>query len=304
MLEKTDAIAEVDWQNLRRETLLNGGIVVPNMIRPHAIEAISSEIAPWMRQVNFNEIYGSSIVGDSRWIYHLGIASGTALRIALDERILDFLDSIFGEPAVLAEFIFQQKIEASTAHLKMHSDRAGGILIFFYLSGVDAELGATRFLPGTHQFGGSDFPSKSIPFVDEDAVAPRMKDVVAVEGGPGTALIFDQDVWHDLPPVKKAGRQTIWCHYQPVSHAPRYGVDHLYRQSNLSGLNARQLSAFGIGLPPFSRAGYLRSTGAPLTKSHVKFVVKYLLRFRHFGKVWAAPKDYNIDLPKRIRAPL
>jgi hypothetical protein len=302
MLESTDPFTTIDWKKLRYETMKQGGIVVPNMLRPHTIETIYEEIAPWRRQINFNEIYGSSIVGESRWIYHLGIASGTSLKLALDERVLDLMDSIFGEPAVLAEFSFQEKIEPSPAHLKMHSDRAGGVIIFFYLSGVDAELGATRFIPGTHQFGNK-FPSRSPPFVDSEALAPRMKDVVAASGGPGTALIFDQDIWHDLPPVQKAGRKTIWCLYQPRSRAPRYGVDHLYRQSNLAQLNPRQLAAFGVGLPPFTRAGSFRHVGAPLTKSHLKFIARYLTRFRHIGRPVAYVKDDHLDIPGRIRAP-
>jgi Phytanoyl-CoA dioxygenase (PhyH) len=303
MLESTDMFASVDWKKLRHETMENGGIVVPNMLQPHTMEAINEEIAPWIKQINFNEIYGSSIVGDNRWIYHLGIASGTSLKVALDERILDLMDSIFGEPAVLSEFSFQEKIEASPAHLKMHSDRTGGMIIFFYLSGVDAELGATRFIPGTHRFG-NDFPSKSPPFVDQEALAPRMKDVVAVSGGPGTALIFDQDIWHDLPPVQKAGRKTIWCLYQPSSRAPRYGVDHLYRQSNLAELNPRQLAAFGIGSPAFARAGSFRHVGTPFNKGHLKFVAKYLMRFGYFGRPIPYIKEDRLEVPSRIRAPL
>jgi hypothetical protein len=177
------------------------------------------------------------------------------------------------------------------------------VIIFFYLSGVDADLGATRFIPGTHWFG-NDFPSKSPPFVDQEALAPRMKEVVAVSGGPGTALIFDQDIWHDLPPVRKAGRKTIWCLYQPRSRAPRYGVDHLYRQSNLAKLTPRQLVAYGVGLPAFARVGYFRHVGAPFNKSHLKFIVKYLMRFRHVGRPVAHVKDEDLDIPSRIRAPL
>ena len=57
------------------------------------------------------------------------------------------MESIFGEPAILSQVSYQEKIRPDPNHLKMHSDFDGGILVFYYLSGVDEELGCTRYLP-------------------------------------------------------------------------------------------------------------------------------------------------------------
>jgi hypothetical protein len=300
MQASMDSFVPVDWSALRENVFRDGGVVLKEFLQRHALLAIAAEIEPWIRQINFNEIMGSSIIGNNRWIFHLGLASRTAVNLALDERVLDMMESIFGEPAILAEFSFQEKVESSTDCLKMHSDRAGGIMIFYYISGVDGEHGSTRFIPGTHQ-QGDRFPSRNPPFVDDEAVAQRAKDIIATEGGPGTTLIFDQDIWHDLPPVKRPGRKCIWCLYQPASRAS-CAVDHLYRQSNLADLNPRQLKAFGVGMAPFARAGYLRFVGSRLNKTHVRLAMRYFRKFRHIGRPEPLVKDFSA-MPARIRAP-
>src|SRR5690349_9508652 len=83
----------VDWTALRRAVMAQGGEVLPEFLDPRLIAEIDAELEPWLRQINFNEIYGSSILGVDRWVFHLGIASCAALRLALDEQILDFVES-------------------------------------------------------------------------------------------------------------------------------------------------------------------------------------------------------------------
>lgn len=290
-----------DWTELRATIMKDGAKLLPDFLEPTTVAAIERDIESWRRQVNFNDIYGSSIAGPNRWIYHLGIASLDALRLALDEKILDLMDSIFGGPAILAEFSYQEKVRPDPNHLKMHSDMDGGILAFYYLSGVDDELGCTRFLPGTHELGGSLQIEPSL-FIDERHYKSRMGEVQAARGGPGTALIFDQDIWHDLLPVKKAGRRAVWCLYQPQSRT-QCAIDHLYRQSFLAALNDRQRRAFGIGSPPFGRAGSLSKIGLPLSLEHFKFAIKYMMWHRYIGAPPPAKKvPKGADRRARIRA--
>ncbi len=290
----------IDWTELRTSIVKQGAKLLPDFLDKTTVAAIERDIEPWRRQVNFNDIYGSAIAGPNRWIYHLGIASLNALRLALDEKVLDLMDSIFGEPAILAEFSYQEKVRPDPNRLKMHSDMDGGILIFYYLSGVDDELGCTRYLPGTHELGGSLQSEHSI-FIDERLYAPRMGDIQEAKGAPGTALVFDQDIWHDLLPVTKAGRRAIWCLYQPRSRT-QYAVDHLYRQTFLAALNDRQRRAFGIGAPAFTRGGSLDKVGLPLSIEHFKFAVKYLMWHRYVGSPPPAKKLKSIARPVRIRA--
>jgi hypothetical protein len=292
---------QVDWDKLRSALVENGGEVVPEFLDPAIIDQIDKEIAPWLSQINFNEIYGSSILGGDRWIFHLGIASPTALRLALDERVLGLVESIFGEPAILAEFSFQEKIAPADQHMGMHTDGAGGLLVFYYLSGVDERTGGTRFLPGTHEIGQSLQTTPTLA-IDKKHYADRMKDVVTVRGGRGTAFFFDQDVWHDLPPYAERGRRVIWSLYQPASR-PQRAVDHLYRQSLLATLDERQKRAYGIGQPAFGRIGHFRHIGKQFGLAHARFLLRYLLKFRPFERAQpAAPKKMHENLP-RIRSP-
>jgi hypothetical protein len=294
---ETPMYKTIDWDAVRRTVVKDGGLVIPDFLLGATVAQIDAELEPWRSQINFNDVFGSSIVGENRWIFHLGIASETALKLALHPNILDFMESIFGEPPILAECSFQEKVSPSPHHLKMHTDADGGILIFYYLSGVDDQLGSTRFLPETQDV---DTPSQ---FVPEELYAARMSQIREARGGPGTAFIFDQDVWHDLPPVKKAGRRAVWCLYQPQSR-PQGAVDHLYRQSFLAGLSERQRRAFGIGQPAFQRPGYLRNIGAPFNLAHAKTALKYLLKFRKLGSQRGGHKKPPFARAPRIRAPL
>jgi hypothetical protein len=290
-----------DWTELRTSIMKEGALVVPNFLDRTTIEDIERELEPWCRQVNFNEIYGSTILGANRWLHHLGIVSLSAIRLALDEQILDLMESIFGEPAILSQISYQEKIRPDPNHLKMHSDFDGGILIFYYLSGVDEELGWTRYLPETHEIGAT-LQTRETVFIDESHVEPRLKDLKVASGGPGTALFFDQDIWHDLPPVTKPGRRVIWCCYQPQSRS-ECAYDHLYRQSILAQLNERQRRAFGIGQPPFKRAGRLSWVGFPLSLDHVKFALQYFMWHRHVSRSSPSGKGkVTMYRPPRIRA--
>ena len=271
-----------DWTEVRTAIMKQGALVLADFLDRSTIDEIEREIDPWRRQVNFNEIYGSTILGANRWLHHLGIVSLAAMRLALDEKILDLMESIFGEPAILSQVSYQEKIRRSRIHLKMHSDFDGGILAFFYLSGVDDELGSTRYLPETHEIGAS-LQTRETVFIDEEHVKPRMGDLKVAHGGPGTVLFFDQDIWHDLPPVAKPGRRVVWSCYQPQSR-PECAYDHLYRQSILAGLTDRQRRAFGIGQPPFTRLGRLATIGFPLSLDHVKFALQYFMWHRHVSK--------------------
>ena len=291
----------IDWTELRAALLKDGALVLPDFLDRATIDDIQREIDPWCRQVNFNEIYGSTILGANRWLHHLGIVSLSAVRLALDEKVLELMESVFGEPAILTQVSYQEKIRPDPNHLKMHSDFDGGILVFYYLSGVDEEIGATRYLPGTHEIGGT-LQTRDTVFIDAALYEPRMADLKVASGGPGTVMFFDQDIWHDLPPVTKAGRRVLTCCYQPQSRT-ECAYDHLYRQSILAQLTERQRHAFGIGQPPFQRAGRLSWVGFPLSLEHVKFALRYFLRHRYIARRTPAGKPpITRHRPERIRA--
>ena len=173
--------------------------------------------------------------------------------------------------------LFKKKIKAEKHPLKFHSDGDGGILVFIYLNGVNSETGATRFLPGTHEIGLSLQIGNNV-FIDEKHYRDRLDSVQVASGGPGTALFFDQDIWHDLPPYPKGGREVIWCLYQPASRN-LLAYDALLRQSHLESLTDRQLQCLGVGAKAFSRSGSLKGdpAGANYHKGHIKIFFTRIL---------------------------
>ncbi len=275
-----------------------GAIVVPECLEPATVAQVLDELAPWLRQIAFNDVYGYSFRQADKWLHHLGMCSPAAIQLAVHEKTLDLLEKIFGEPAILAQISYQEKIDAE-AHLPMHCDGDGGILIFFYLTDLKSEDGNTRFIPGTQEIRLETL------IIPKDQYAGRENEIISVEGKAGTALFFDQDVWHDRLAVKTGGRKVMWALYHPESHA-YLAFDQPYRQSILSGLNARQLRAIGIGQKPFSNPGIFRNIGRDYNKSDLKIFLRYLFKFKHLEWKPSAQTigymDKKISNISRVRA--
>ena len=71
-------------------------------------------------------------------------------------------------------------------------------------------------------------------------------EIIQAYGGPGTILIFNQNILHKLPSFVKPGREVLWFKYFPEK-TRTYAVNHLYKQSILSKLTDKQLSIYCIG---------------------------------------------------------
>lgn len=289
----------VDLEKVADICCREGGVLAQSVIDSGTVKKVKDEIKPFLGQIAFNDIPGYTISGDSIWIDHLGIASPTAMRIAVDHQILAVMEQIFGEPAVLAECRYQKKISTSS-YLPIHSDGAGGILIFVYLTEINDESAQTFFLKNTH-----DIRTNELFVSDEELLLlnPSDNEYVTAAGEPGTALFFDQDVWHGCT-AGKPGRELLWFLYQPMSRT-NHCIDHWLRQSVISGLDTKQLKALGIYNAPHMRLGSYARVGKALDFSDLKTLVKYFLKTPNI--VWKAKmqtptaKDKSQHIEARIR---
>jgi hypothetical protein len=230
---------------------------------------------------------------------NVGLCSPTLLRVLLDDQVLDFFASVFGEEPILAECSVHDSVTPN-GELPFHSDRDGGVLLYVMLTKMDESNGILSYIPATHD-------DNRYFYVPPEEIARRADSIVPLHVDRGDAVLFDQDIWHRRAPGA-AGRRVVKVLYHPASH-PHGAVDHLYRQSFLSGLSERQLRAFGIGQPPFERTGYLGKTGRPFRRGDLQTFALYLRRFRRVDLKRVPPNpNYGAQKlrprPPRLRAPV
>ena len=271
----------------RRTLLVDGATVLPSFLSAEQLEAIDAELEPWLRQIAWSDTPGYALRSRDKWLDHVGLCSPTLIRVALDERLLDFFASLFGEEPIVAEFSIHDSVTPNP-ELPFHSDRDGGLILYLMLTHMDASNGIFSFIPGTQN-------DRRFFFVPDEEIAPRRDSIVPVVARRGDAVFFDQDIWHHRA-AGGAGRRVVRLLYQPASR-PAGAVDHLYRQTHLAGLSERQLRAYGIGQPPFQRPGRLARIGRPFRREDIQTFIQYLRRFRQVDLRPAAPKS-----PKNVTA--
>ncbi len=238
----------------------NGFLIIPNFINKDIINEIKIDINPWLKKASSNNRFSSSIIGNNQWIDHLGLCSRTAIKLALDEKIINFLEKYFNDQIILGACHYQRKILPEKKGIAMHSDKGKGIWFFIYLNSIDINTGATRYLPKTHKISLDKLNNKNLVLfsdatdggggadyldINNSIIEKKFKDAVHVKGGSGTAVFFNPHIWHDVPSFSKARREMLWFKYLPKK-INNEAVDHLYKQSILSDLSKKQLDTYCI----------------------------------------------------------
>ena len=91
--------------------LINDGCLLKeNFVNENVIKNIKANINQWNNKISSNNYYSSSIIGNNQWIDHLGICSEAAIRLALDENIINFFEKYFNDEIILGEVLYQKKI--------------------------------------------------------------------------------------------------------------------------------------------------------------------------------------------------
>ena len=217
----------------------DGFIVLSSLIDINTICNIKDEIKQ-LSHLSFNDQLGSLVISENLWIDHLGIHSELILKTILNEELLWLADNYFEEPSILGSLKYQQKIKKHKA-LDLHSDMGPGLVAFLFLNEIDGNTGSTRFLKGTHLLNHSNYRKKNITPITEYFHASEFKDfeLISSKGGPGTVVLFSQQILHDLPKISKIGRETIWFTFYPKSYAS-LSENHLFSKNVLSSLTTNQ----------------------------------------------------------------
>jgi hypothetical protein len=227
--------------NASEELKRDGVLILPSLLDGEVISKIKKDISSCITGVSFNNHLASFIVGENQWIEHLSLHSKNALEIALNTNLLNLIDSFFGEKAILGSLKFQKKI-LKTKPIPLHRDRGPGLVLFIFLNEINKDVGATRFLKGTHL---SLVENKLENFKKDDADYFRSESFdfenscIEAKGGGGTVQIYSQKILHDLPAVQFSGRETVWAIYYPKSKS-HLSDNHIFSHNTLINLSEFQ----------------------------------------------------------------
>ena len=222
-----------------------GVLVLPDFISEQTINLIRKETSPWLEKVGFNNRISSLIIGNNQWIEHVGLCSLAAIKLALDDQFINFLENYFETSVVLGSLSLQRKIFPEKG-LRLHSDRGGGLSVFLYLTNPSEETGLTEFVPHSHatEIKESYLLKNAIDdatYIDIEKSPFKSKPLKKTIGHKGTLVIFHRGIWHQLPKFQAPGRTVLIMQYFQKDSPAK---DHLVRNSFLQSLSDRQRQVY------------------------------------------------------------
>ena len=254
------------------------------------INLIKKETSLWLETVGFNNRISSMIIGNNQWIEHLGICSLTALKLALDDQFINFLENYFETNVALGSFSLQKKVFPE-AGLRLHSDRGEGLAVFVYLTDSSEKTGRTEFVGGSHaiEIEESYLLKNKIDdaeYIDIEKSPFKSKPFTKTIGGKGTLVIFNRGIWHQLPKFKSPGREILMMQYFQKDSPTR---DHLVKNSFLQHLSQRQKEVYlshssSFSLPTLVEFGYEPDALGDYKIPTWKMLI-YFLRYKLISKV-------------------
>ena len=219
----------------------DGVLILPNLISKDSIDKIKKDSSNWYKKISFNNRYSSLIIGSNQWIEHAGLCSFEALKIALNENLINFLKDYFQTSPSIASISIQKKI-FSEKGIPLHSDLGEGVTIFIYLTEPNEKSGITEFVKKSHlckidKTFETQYKVKDATYIDLQSSPFSKKDILKTHGGIGTAVIFHRGIWHQLPSFTNAGRELLMIQYYKNSSPSK---DHLIKNSFLKLLSPLQ----------------------------------------------------------------
>lgn len=228
-------------QNHLNQLNQDGVLILPNLISKDSIDKIKKDSSNWYKKISFNNRYSSLIIGSNQWIEHAGLCSFEALKIALNENLINFLKDYFQTSPSIASISIQKKI-FSEKGIPLHSDLGEGVTIFIYLTEPNEKSGITEFVKKSHlckidKTFETQYKVKDATYIDLQSSPFSKKDILKTHGGIGTAVIFHRGIWHQLPSFTNAGRELLMIQYYKNSSPSK---DHLIKNSFLKLLSPLQ----------------------------------------------------------------
>jgi len=222
---------------------IDGFYVGENIVSEAVLKRINDELAPW-RNVPALNGYGCQIHSDDALIQNLALLSPTALKMAVDDSVLNVMEKVLKEPVLLGKIEYRRALVPKD-EMPTHSDGNDDIGVFIYLSGVNPRLGPTALLPGTHRREKNRNKGYAPVSIQEEREAGIS--FVPVDGKPGVCLFFNGHIWHKRLETIQSGRELIWLTYTPLSRAKNC-VELVFSRTALQSLSQRQRAALGFEL--------------------------------------------------------
>ena len=267
-----------------------GVLVLPDFISEQTISLIKKDTSPWLEKVGFNNRISSLIIGNNQWIEHVGMCSLAALKLALDENLIKFLEDYFETSVALGSFSLQRKIFPEKG-IRLHSDRGGGLSVFLYLTNPSEKTGVTEFVKTSHttEIKESYLLKNAIDdaaYIDIEKSPLKSKPFKKTIGNKGTLVMFHRGIWHQLPKFQAPGREILMMQYFQKDSPAK---DHLVKNSFLQSLSKRQSEVYLSNCSSSSLPSLVELGSDPEAMGVYKIpawkMFVYVLRYKLISKV-------------------
>lgn len=267
-----------------------GVLVLPDFISEQTISLIKKDTSPWLEKVGFNNRISSLIIGNNQWIEHVGMCSLAALKLALDENLIKFLEDYFETSVALGSFSLQRKIFPEKG-IRLHSDRGEGLSVFLYLTNPSEKTGVTEFVKTSHttEIKESYLLKNAIDdaaYIDIEKSPLKSKPFKTTIGNKGTLVMFHRGIWHQLPKFQAPGREILMMQYFQKDSPAK---DHLVKNSFLQSLSKRQSEVYLSNCSSSSLPSLVELGSDPEAMGVYKIpawkMFVYVLRYKLISKV-------------------
>ena len=267
-----------------------GVLVLPDFISEQTISLIKKDTSPWLEKVGFNNRISSLIIGSNQWIEHVGMCSLAALKLALDENLIRFLEDYFETSVALGSFSLQRKIFPEKG-IRLHSDRGEGLSVFLYLTNPSEKTGVTEFVKTSHttEIKESYLLKNAIDdaaYIDIEKSPLKSKPFKTTIGNKGTLVMFHRGIWHQLPKFQAPGREILMMQYFQKDSPAK---DHLVKNSFLQSLSKRQSEVYLSNCSSSSLPSLVEFGSDPEAMGVYKIpawkMFVYVLRYKLISKV-------------------
>ena len=286
MQENFSKLNQTHLDTLREQ----GVLVLPDFISEQTISLIKKDTSPWLEKVGFNNRISSLIIGNNQWIEHVGMCSLAALKLALDDQLINFLEDYFETSVALGSFSLQRKIFPEKG-IRLHSDRGGGLSVFLYLTDPSEKTGVTEFVKTSHttEIKESYLLTNAIDdaaYIDIEKSPLKSKPFKKTIGNKGTLVMFHRGIWHQLPKFQAPGREILMMQYFQKDSPAK---DHLVKNSFLQSLSKRQSEVYLSNCSSSSLPSLVELGSDPEAMGVYKIpawkMFVYVLRYKLISKV-------------------
>jgi len=161
--------------------------------------------------------------------------------VALDARLFDIVEEVFGEQALLSFTMFYFKPPGSRGQA-FHQDNyylkvkpGTCCAVWIACDAADAENGGLNVVPGTHELDivCPEESDRDNSFAKELVRPPEGFTAILPELAPGDALVFHGNLIHGSQPntSRDRFRRSLICHFVPWSTAECHPAEELFARS-------------------------------------------------------------------------